>query len=427
MKLESTKNNNKVDFNISLTAKELAPFIDQAVADKIANLEADGFRKGKMPQAMFIKKYGVEAVYPDAIDLVLNEVYPKLITKDSLDVIASPELDWASLEITAENGFKVAGTVEVMPEITIEGYADVHTKVKKGNVKVAKTEIKSEIKALLDHKAVIEVKNGAAKNGDIVVIDFEGFQDGVAFEGGKGESYPLTLGSNSFIPGFEEQLVGAQAGDELEVEVTFPEDYHAENLKGAAVTFKCLVHDVKAKKTPKLTDEMVKEFKQFEDVNTVEELEAAIEKQINDKKTAEVNNKYHAEIMDKLIKLGKVEAPEAMIKQETDYTIQNFKQQIAQQGMEFEMYIQMMGMTEDMLRDQINGDSKRKIEEMLVMEAIVKAEDFQVTKDEVNAKIKEIAEANKMTQKAVKEAIGDVTRLERDMKFDKAYKLVLGE
>lgn len=426
MKIETNRTNNTVEFTINLTAKEITAIIETAVDSKIANLEADGFRKGKMPRTMFIKKYGVESVYPEAIDMALNEYYPKFVAKEALEVIARPDLDWSSVEIT-EKKFKVSGTVEVMPEIEISGYANASEGITKEEVNVTSEDVQAEIKNLMDHKSVIEVKEDAAVDGDIVVIDFEGFKDGVAFEGGKGESYPLTLGSNSFIPGFEEQLVGASAGDEKEVLVTFPADYHAEDLKGTEVTFKCLVHDVKEKKVPALTDEIAQEFKQFEGVTTVAELEAAITAQLTEKKQTEVNNKFHTAVMDKLISLANVEAPKSMVDTETDYTIQNFKQQIAQQGMEFEMYIQMMGMTEDTLKEQINGDSKRKIEEMLVMEAIVKAEGFKVTKAEVNAKIKEIAEANKMTQKAVKEAIGDMAKLERDMAFDMAYKLVLGE
>ena len=411
---------------IELNGKELATHLETAIAEKIKNLDVDGFRKGKMPKAMFIKKYGVESVYPDAIDVVLNAVYPGMVQKNKLNVIAAPNFKWDTLKIDQKDGFSIEGTVDLMPEVTIEGYKDVASKFKKDAVKVTKKDVDAEVAQLLEHKATIEVKEGKAVDGDIVVIDFDGYKDGVQFEGGKGENYPLTLGSNSFIPGFEEQLIGLEAGKKKTVKVTFPENYQAADLAGAAVEFKCLVHEVKTKNVPKLTEELVADIKQYE-AKTVKELEEKIKESITTKKTQEVNNKFNNQVMEELIKMGKVEAPASMIKQETDYTIENFKNQIAQQGIEFEMYIQMMGMTEELLRADIDKESKRKIEEMLVMDAIVKAENFKITKTEIKAKIKELVASTGMTEEEVVNAIGDEERLKRDMSFDKAYKLVLGE
>ena len=417
---------NIAHFEITLTGKELNKYLEMAIEEKIKTLDVDGFRKGKMPKAMFIKKYGVEGIYPEAIDLVLNDTYSEVVTKNELNVVAAPEIDWASLNIDKTKGFSAKGTVELMPEVIVEDYKKIHKEVKKAEVKIAKKEITDKIKSLIEHKAIMKVKKGAAKKGDTVVIDFEGFVGKEAFGGGKGENHPLELGSNSFIPGFEEQLIGASAGEEVEVEVTFPKEYQSADLAGKNATFKCLVHEVKAKKIPKLDEEMISELKQYE-ANTQEELEKEIEKELIIAKESEVKNKFHEDVMKKLIKATKIKVPTSIIKQETDYTLDQFKSQLEQQGIQIDMYMQMTGMTEEVLRADIDKDSKRKLEEMMIMNAIIKAEDIKVTESEVKEKIKEIADANKTTQKEVKERLGDLTRLNQDMVFEKAYKLVLGE
>ncbi len=426
MKLKAEINNAQASLEISLTAKELAPFLDQALADKLKEFEAPGFRKGKMPKAMYIQKYSIESVYPEAIDLVLNDKYPALVQKEELNVISQPEFDWAKLEISQEKGFKVVGTVDLMPVIELSDYDKVHEGVKKKRVTVPKKDIEAKINTLIENKAIIEIKEDKAVDGDIVTIDFEGFVDDVAFEGGKGENYPLTLGSNSFIPGFEEQLIGSKAGDEVEVKVAFPKEYQAADLAGKDAVFKCLVHEVKAKVLPELTDELVKEINAYE-VETVAALEKAIKEELKAAKNKEVDDAYAKEIIDALIKEANLEAPQSMIREETEYTLNNFKQQIAQQGMEFDMYIQMMGMTEDMIRADIDRDSKRKIEEMLILDAVVKAENYEFTDAEAEEKIEELAKNAGMEVNEVKNMIGDLDRLKRDMAFDRAYKLILGE
>ncbi len=426
MKLNVEINNAIAELAISLDAKELAPHLDKALNDKLKTLEVDGFRKGKMPKSMFLKKYTMASIYPDAIDVVLNAVYPTMVEENKLNVVAAPEFNWDTLKIDEKDGFEVTGTVELYPEVTIEGYTQEAAKFKKEAVKVTKAQVDAEIAKILDHKATIEVKEGAAENGDIAVIDFEGFKDGVAFDGGKGENYPLTLGSNSFIPGFEEQLIGLSAGEEKTVQVSFPEDYHAADLKGQAVEFKCLVHEVKSKKLPKISASVLKEITQYE-VTTKAELEAAVKEDLVKKAEENTNAKYNNDVIEALIKLANVQAPKSMVAQETDYTLENFKNQIKQQGIEFDMYIQMMGTTVEALRNDIDVESKRKIEEMLVMEGIVKAENFEITKKEIEEKVAELAEKTGMSNEDIMTALGSEERLERDMKFDKAYKLILGE
>ncbi len=426
MNLNVEKNKDVANIVIELNAEELAPYLDIALTNKIKNFETPGFRKGKMPKEMFVKKYTMATVFPDTIDNILNELYPKVAMENKLNVIAAPEFDWEKLIISEEEGFKVTGVVELMPEIEVKDYKDVHKTVTKNVVTVDEKEVDDKIASLLDNKAIIEVKEGNAELGDTVVIDFEGFKDGVAFEGGKGENHSLVLGSNTFIPGFEEQLVGVKAGDEIEVKVSFPTDYHVEDLAGAPVNFKCIVHEVKTKIIPTLTDELVKEIQGY-DVKTVEEFKSVIKAEINDAKLKEAESAYSNEIIEILIKNADFTAPKAMIKEETDNTITNFKNQLKQQGMEFEMYLQMLGMTEEIIRKDIDNESKRKIEEMLVLDAIVKTEDFNITDEDVNNKLEELAVTSKMTVEEVRKLIGDMERLKRDMAFDMAYKLILGE
>lgn len=426
MNLNAQINKVNATLKIELTKEELAPHLEVALKNKINNIEVDGFRKGKMPKAMFLQKYTIAAVYPDAIDEVLNAVYPKLVVENKLNVIAAPEFNWDTLKIDENEGFFIEGTVDVMPEFEVTGYAEAKNNATLEKVKVTKKDVETEIKKLVEHKATIEVKEEAAEDGDIVVIDFEGFIDGTAFEGGKGDNYPLTLGSNSFIPGFEEQLIGSKEGDQVDVVVPFPADYHAENLAGKEATFKCTVHEVKVKKPVRLTKEVIAEIQQFEATNK-EELMEAVEADLVAKREQEAKNRYQNEIVEGLIKDSGIEAPASMIKQETDFTIENFKKQVTAQGIEFDMYLQMMGADEAALRTDIDRESKRKIEEMLLMDAIVKAEKIEVTDAEVETKIEELAESASMTKEDVIKTLGDTDRLKRDMSFDKAYKLVLGE
>ncbi len=426
MNLQAEINKINADIKIELTKEELAPYLEAALTKKIASIEVDGFRKGKMPKAMFLSKYTIAAVYPDAIDEVLNAVYPKVVVENKLNVIAAPEFNWETLKIDENEGFFVEGTVDILPEFEVEGYKEAKNNFEMEKVKVTKKEVENEIKKLVEHKATIEVKEGAAEEGDIAVIDFEGFVDGEAFEGGKGENYPLTLGSNSFIPGFEEQLIGSKEGDQVDVVVTFPEEYHAENLKGKEATFKCTVHEVKVKKAVRLTKEVIAEIKEYEATNK-EELLEVVEKDMIAKREESAKNEYQNQVITSLIESAGIEAPASMIKQETDFTIENFKKQITSQGIEFEMYLQMMGATEEALRMDVDRESKRKIEEMLLMDAVVKAEKLEVSDEEVSTKVKELAQGANMSEEEVVKALGDTDRLKRDMAFDKAYKLVLGE
>lgn len=427
MKLEANKENNIAKIAIELTSDEVKPYFEKMIAKKIESIEEDGFRKGKMPKAMFMKKYGEASVFSDVIDEILGDNYSKVVVENELNVIAPPNFDWANMKISTEEGFTVSGTVDLMPVVSVEGYADIKNNVEKEEATLSQEDVDNEIKSLLTQKAVVEITEEPAKMGDTVVIDFDGYVDGEQFEGGKGESYPLELGSNSFIPGFEEQLVGKKATENLDVKVTFPEDYHAASLAGKEATFKTTVHEVKVKNFPELTDEIAKEIEKYE-AETTEELTKEIREKLLIQKQEQLVNKYNSDIMTKLIESANFEVPQSMVDQETNQQIEKFKEQLKSQGMEFEMYMQMMGGDESTLRNQIDPESKRRIQEMLVIEAVVKNENFEISEEEVDAKIAELVEQTKMTNEEVMNALGgDKNRLKENMAFDKAYKLVLGE
>ena len=426
MKTSIKQSKNIVNFEIKLTKKELMEYLEKEVDNKIKTVKMDGFREGKMPKSMFLKKYGYESVFPNTIDKIINEGYFKILKDNDLKVISEPTIDWEKLMIDVEKGFEVKGNVELLPEIELKEYKDVYKQIKKATSKVTKKEVKEEIEKLLENKAIVEIKEGKSKAGDTVIIDFEGFVNKKPFEGGKGESYPLTLGSNTFIPGFEDQLIGKEAGESVDVKVKFPEDYQVEDLKGKEAVFKTTIHEVKTKKIPKLTKEIIKEIPGFE-VETKEELEKAIEEKILSGKKQQIENKFYNDLMVKLIKLNKIKAPEKLIERETDMAINQFSNQIQQQGISLDMYLQMLGMDIEALRKQMYDDSKRRIEESLLIDAIIKAEKIEVLEKDVKEKIKEIAEKQKMTQKEVKERLGDLNNLKEQMKYDKAYKLILGE
>ncbi len=426
MKLNANNENGVAKLEVILTGEELKPYIDKEITKKIATIEADGFRKGKMPVEMFIKKYGVAAVYPDVVDTVLNEFYPSMIQDNELDVVAAPEFDFENLKIS-EEGLELNGTVDLMPIVEVDGYAAVKDSIKKEEVKITAKEVKDEIATLLEDKAVMEVKEGAAVLGDIVVFDFDGYVDGEAFDGGKAENHTLTLGSGQFIPGFEEQLVGTTEGQKLDVVVPFPVDYHAENLAGKEATFKCEIHEIKTKVLPRLTKAVIEEIEGYK-AESKAELEIEIKEKLSIQKNEQTLNKYNNEVITKLIELANFAVPKSMIAQETDQALENFKKQIAGQGIEYSMYLQMMGGSEETIRAQIDIESERRIAEMLIMGAVIKAEKFEVSDEEVESKIAEFITQTGMSEEEIIQALGgDKNKLKNEISYDKAYKLVLGE
>lgn len=414
-------NNSQYEISIKLTGKEIEQYLDKAIQEDIKKVKEPGFRAGKMPKNIFLKKYGMEAVYPTAIDLILNDVYPKIIMDNKLDVVAQPEFDWASMKMDQKDGFEVKGTVDVMPEVTLGNIEEVKNKVKKPSVKVSKSEIKQEIDNILSKDAKYESKKDyEAKLGDITVIDFEGFVGKEAFEGGKGEDHALTLGSNTFIPGFEDQLVGAKAGDKLDVTVTFPEEYQATDLAGKEAVFKCEVKEVKKRTLPRLTAAKIEELEGYE-AKTKEELEKEIENNILAQKENNASFEYEKAILKAMIKSTKLDIPTSMVNTEVDHTIQNLENNFKQQGFGLDMYLQMTGMDMEGLRNQMSGEASDRIAKTLIIEQYIKDNDIKVSEKEIDDRMKKISEDYKLSEEEIIKQIGeDKEPLKRDLQFEKA-------
>lgn len=417
--------NSRAYIEIALTNEEFAPFIDEAFKEEVKNVEVNGFRKGKMPKNMFIKRFGEQSLYPTAMDLALNSVYPKLVEENNLKVIDSPNFDWASVVVDAEK-FEIKGDVALLPEVTVGDYDAIRETVKLKKARVTQAEIDAEVKKLLDSKSTFELKEEEAiENGDSVTFDFEGFVDGEAFEGGKAENHTLVIGSGAFIPGFEEELVGVKSGESKDVVVTFPKDYHAEDLKGKEATFKCLVHEVKKHVLPEINEELLAELEGFE-ATTEKKFKDEVKARISDQKNSANLQAYRQEIFTKVIEDANFEVPAEMVARETEQTLANFKQQIKAQGFDFELYLQMTGMTEDQIRADIDKESARKLQEMLVIDAVAKTLP-EVSNEELDAKIDQMAAQYNMTADEVIKAIGDKTRLVDDVNYEKAYNAIIGE
>ncbi len=378
-----------------------------------------------MPKAIFLKKYGLEAVYPTAIDLILNDIYPKIIVDNKLDVVAQPEFDWASMKMDKEIGFEVKGTVDVMPEVVLNNIEEVKAKVKKPVVKVSKSEVKKEIDNLLEKDAKYTAKaDYEAKSGDITVIDFEGFVDGVAFEGGKGQDHALTLGSNTFIPGFEDQLIGSKKGDKVDVNVTFPEEYQAPDLAGKEAIFKCEIKEVKKRSLPRLTPAKIEEFEGFE-AKTKEELEKEIEDKIKLSKESNVAFEYEKNILDAMLKETKLDVPTSMVNNEVEHTIQNLEANFKQQGFGLDMYLQMTGMDMEGLKAQVSVEAKDRIAKTLIIEQYIKDKEIKVSDKEVKDRMKKISEDYNILEEEILKQVGeDKAPIKRDLQFEKANEIL---
>lgn len=407
-------------FKIKLNAKETKIYIENAMISEMKKISVPGFRKGKVPKNIFLQKYGIESVYPTAVDNILNTEYPKLIEKNEIKVIAQPEINWDNMKIS-ESGFEVEGVVDIMPEFELGDYEAIKKSVKKDKTTVTKKEIKEVIDNELAKDSTYEVKEGSkASMGDMLVIDFEGFVDAEAFEGGKGEDYSLTLGSNTFIPGFEEQLVDSKVGDKKDVIVTFPKEYQAENLKGKEAVFKCEIKEIKHRKLPRLTVDKIKSFEGYE-AKTKEELESAIEKKLQEQKELQVNQKYESEFLKKLVKKISLTIPNSMIEQETNSALENLKNNFKQQQIELDMYLQMTGMTLEGLKEQLNVESKYKLEKQLIIEKMVESQKPKVTKKEIDEKIEELSKMYSMKKEELLKQLGGTTDpIKRDIEFEKA-------
>lgn len=372
--------------DIEVDADQVAAALDKAFKKVVNKVNVPGFRKGKVPRAIFESKFGVESLYQDALDIIVPDAYIAAVQETGIQPVDRPEVDVEQFGKGQVLKFKAKVTVK--PEVELGEYKGIALEAP--SVEVAAEEVNEELEKLQKrHAELVPVEEGVAENGDLVVIDFEGFVDGVPFEGGKAERYSLELGSGSFIPGFEEQVVGLEKDGEKDITVTFPENYHAEELKGKEAVFKIKLHDIKRKNLPALDDEFAKDVSEFE---TLDEYKADLEKKLKERKQNEADRKKENDLVEKASETAQVEIPEVMINDEAEQMVKEFENRLRTQGMNIDMYYQFTGQSADDLKGQMRADAEKRVRNNLVLEAIAKAENLEATEEEINAELENLAQ-----------------------------------
>lgn len=403
---------NKVVLNVEVDAEQVATALDKAFKKVVAKANIPGFRKGKVPRQIFEAKFGIESLYQDALDILLPEVYVKAVEESSIEPVDRPDVEIEQFGKGQALIFKA--TVIVKPEVQLGEYKGLEVEQK--DSAVTEDEIAEELKRLQQrHAELVVLEEGTAENGDIAVIDFEGFVDEVAFEGGKGENHSLELGSNSFIPGFEEQVVGMAKGEEKDVNVTFPEEYHSEELKGKAAVFKVTVRDIKRKNLPELDDEFAKDVSEFD---TLDEFKQDISKRLQERKEKSNEQERESALVEKAAANAEVEIPEAMITTEVDQMYNDFGNRLKMQGMELDMYLQFTGQDEATVKQQMRTDAARRVRNNLVIEAIAKAENISASEEEINEELERLAGQYQRSSdelRAILSANGSLDTLQSDL------------
>ncbi|AFH65076.1 trigger factor [Paenibacillus mucilaginosus] len=371
--------------DIEVEAEQVAAALDKAFKKVVQKVNVPGFRKGKVPRAIFESKFGVESLYQDALDFIVPDAYVAAVNETGIEPVDRPEVDVE--QFAKGQTLKFKAKVVVKPEVELGEYKGLE--LESVSSEVSAEEVQEELQKMQNrHAELVPVEEGAAQNGDVVVIDFEGFVDGVAFEGGKAERYSLELGSGSFIPGFEEQVVGLEKGGEKDITVTFPENYHSEELKGKEAVFKIVLHDIKRKNLPELDDEFAKDVSEFE---TLDEYKADLQKKLQERKENEVKSKKEADAVEKVAASAQVDIPEVMINDETEQMLKEFENRLRTQGMNIDMYYQFTGQSAEDLKGQMRGDAEKRVRNNLVLEAIAKKEGIEVTEEEINAEFENLA------------------------------------
>lgn len=385
------------------------------------NISIQGFRKGKAPRKMVEKLYGPEVFYEDAANFAIPDAYEEAAKESGLEIVSRPEID--VVEIEKGKDFVFTATVAVKPEVTLGDYKGIE--VEKKTVKVMAADVNAEIDKVREQNSrMITVENRGIKKDDTAVIDFEGFVDGEPFQGGKGEDYSLVIGSHSFIDTFEDQLVGKKAGEEVDVNVTFPEEYHEASLKGKPALFKVTVKEIKKKELPKLDDEFASEVSEFE---TLKEYKASVKKNLTERRKEEAKREKENEVVEKVVENITVELPEPMIDEQTQQMIQEFAGRLSSQGLSFDQYMQMTGMTVDALMGQMKPEAEKRIRTRLALEAIVDAEKIKATAKDIDKEIENMANMYQMEVDKIKEMIGDAEKeqIGKDLAVQKAVDFVV--
>ena len=402
---------NMAKLTIEVSAEELEKAIQGAYLKNKNKITLPGFRKGKAPRKMIEKMYGTGVFLEDAANALIPTAYSDALQECDLEIVSQPEIDVTQLE--AGKPFIFTAEVAVKPEVTLGEYKGVE--IKKIEVEVTEEEIEAELKKEQENNSrTIVVEDRAVESGDISTIDFEGFVDGTPFEGGKGTDYPLTIGSNTFIPGFEDQLIGANTGDKLDVNVTFPEEYQAKDLAGKAAVFKCEIKKIEKKELPELDDEFAKDVSEFD---TLDEYKADIKKNLTEKKEADAKRQKEDEAVDKAVENASMEIPEAMIKTQVNQMVDDFSRRMQAQGLSMEQYFQFTGMTIDKLMEEMKPQALKRIQTRLVLEKIAEVENIQPSEERVEEEIGKMAEMYKMEKDKLRELIGDIEleQMKKDM------------
>ena len=394
------KEDGKVVIAFSATKEEFAKGLDQAFKRAVKRVNAPGFRKGKLPRAVFNKMYGEEALFQDAVDFVLPAAYTKAIDELEVSPLAMPDIDVK--EISKEEGVKFEAVVTVKPNVELGEYKNLG--LEKESVEVTDADVEERLDSLLSRQAEWQIKEGESKKGDIVVIDFKGFIGDEAFEGGEAKGYELELGSGSFIPGFEEQLEGKVAPVDTEVNVTFPENYQVADLAGKAAKFEVTVHDVKEKVLPELTDEFVKEFTK-EAASTVAEYKEKLKEEIKLEKENLAEKSYSDKVISTAVENAKLSVPEKLVEQEVDSMFEQFTGNLSRQGLSFDLYEQFTGKGEADLKAEMKSDAENKIKTSFVLGEIAEVEKVEVTEADIDAEVKELATMYNMTEEGIKQRI----------------------
>ena len=412
---------NMAKLTIEVSAEEVEKALQAAYLKERSKISLPGFRKGKVPRQMIEKMYGPEVFYDEAANRMISEAYAKAYDESELEIASQPTIDIVQLE--KGKPFIFTAEVAVKPEVKLGEYKGL--KVDKYSTRVTQKEVDEEIEKVREqHARIVEVTDRAVADKDDVTLDFEGFVDGVAFEGGKGENYPLTIGSGSFIPGFEEQLIGAEIDKEVEVKVTFPEDYQAEDLAGKPAVFKCKIKEIKAVELPELDDEFASEVSDFE---TLDEYKEDIKSKAAEKKQKDAENEKENKLIEKVIENAKMDVADAQVADVQERIKDEFAQNLQYQGINLEQYMQICNITEEALMERIKPDAEKRIKSRLVLEAIAAAENIEVSDDEVHEELEAMAKQYQMNVEDIEGFMGDAEKdsIKKDLAVKKAVKVVV--
>ena len=414
---------NMAKLTIEVPAEELEKALEKAYQKQKKNISVPGFRKGKVPRAMVEKMYGPAVFYEDAVNSLVPEEYSKAAEESKLDIVSRPEINVEQIE--KGKAFIFTATVAVKPEVTLGEYKGLE--VAKADTTVTDEEVEAELKKEQEKNArTINVEDRPAADGDTVTLDFEGSVDGVPFDGGAGKDYPLTLGSHSFIPGFEEQLVGAALEEEKEVNVTFPEDYQAEELAGKAAVFKCTIHKIEAKELPALDDDFAKDVSEFD---TLDEYKKEIKDNLTKKKEEQAKTEKENAVVDKAVENATMEIPDQMVEEQVNGMVNDYARRLESQGISFKQYVEITGMTAEKIGEQMKPQAIKRIQTRLVLEAVVKAENIQADDAAVEEQFDKMAADFKMDKEQIKGMFGEeqMAQLKEDLAVQKAIDFLVAE